>query len=1188
MASRRRWRTVVVAGAMLTLASTVLLLGLALKARGLQDAANIAQLLSVVLALSALVAPLIAWWRQRGNPNLEGGPGPSLESLLNNDRSNRITETNARRGVDEVGETHRRPWMAPPFDRIVERPELAGQLLTSLITVRPAEVGPTIVLRGAGGFGKTRLATWACHRPEIVQRYHGGLLWVTVGQEVRGADLAERVNDLVFALCGQRPAISEPESAGAELGRLLNEREPVLLVIDDVWNELQLTPFRFGGRTSTRLVTTRIPDILPQAESYIRVDEMLDDQARELLRMGVNDLSEDTTERLVVLAGRWPLLLNLVNGVLRSRIERGQEVERAAEDIIGRLVAYGPAILDPARPTDRTKAVEASVGASLVLLDNDDQTRYHELAIFPEDIDIPLDVLTLLWPGIRVDLLCEQLVGLGLAADYRLDAPGPRLILHDVIRAYVRNRLNSEARAEVHKRLIIGAVGLLDINNRKQPTQWWTLPSRARYLWRFLPYHLMEAGFSDELIDLVCDMRWIEAKILHFGSVVLAESDLALVDNRLAAELLGILKRDASLLVPIDPPAALGATLASRLYGVIELQEILHKYRAALSVPLLEPVWPPPDLRYPAKPTSIGHTGAVTNCAFSPDGFWLATTSDDGTARIWSVSDGSLQASFSGHTGGVWGCAFSPDGVLLATTSEDRSVRLWQVADGSLRMTLTGHTGWVRRCTFSPDGTLLATASTDGSVRIWHLLSGAETLVLNHHARQPVGDGVHCAFSLDGRLIATAGYDGTVRLWDVISGASVATLKGYTDRWCDFSPDGTLLASTGNNGCVQLWRVADHTEYTVLAGHAGAVDDCAFSPDGAFLATTGNDGTVRLWEVAHSRECASLVGHSDSLNGCSFSPDNRLLATTSDDGTVRLWTMPDGNLHFIIPSHTSRVTSCAFSPDGEVLATTLSAAADDRTVQVCKADDATSVLQLVGPRGFNMCTFSSDGTFLAAAGYDGTTQLWQMPGGTSHMILRGHKGWVRHCSFSPDNALFASVGIDRAVRLWRMPDGAPLSVLTGHVGRVSNCTFSPDGRLLATASFDETVRLWDVPEGSQRAVLTGHADAVTSCAFSPDGALLATASDDTTVRLWTVSDGISRITLTGHTSWVESCAFSPDGTLLATTGRDGTVRLWNVATGRCHCALRLTGPLAWLAWHPDGVRICVVGGAGVYLLRYVS
>src|SRR6266704_5286519 len=104
--------------------------------------------------------------------------------------------------------------MAPPLDRMVQRPELGGQLLAALAAPTLAMVGVTTGLHGAGGFGKTRLATWLCHQPEVNDRFPGGLLWVTVGQEVQGADLAERINDLAFTLGGQRPAISDPDAAG--------------------------------------------------------------------------------------------------------------------------------------------------------------------------------------------------------------------------------------------------------------------------------------------------------------------------------------------------------------------------------------------------------------------------------------------------------------------------------------------------------------------------------------------------------------------------------------------------------------------------------------------------------------------------------------------------------------------------------------------------------------------------------------------------------------------------------------------------------------------------------------------------------------------------------------------------------------------------------------------------------------
>jgi WD domain, G-beta repeat/APAF-1 helical domain len=411
--------------------------------------------------------------------------------------------------------------------------------------------------------------------------------------------------------------------------------------------------------------------------------------------------------------------------------------------VVRHLVAEGPVAFDPARPADRSQAVAATIRTSLALLDPADEQRYLDLAIFHEDVNLPLDVLRLLWPDRRAEALCEELAGLGLAADYRLDEPGPRLVLHDVVRDYLCTCRGADEWVKVHRRLADAAAGLLPA--RDEPVPWWLLPDHAGYLWRYLPYHLHEAGRDRELAGLVGDLRWVEAKTRRFGSVVVAEADLELVDIATTRLLRWALGQAAPLLSPMDPPAALGATLASRLHGVRGLEAILERYRATLPRPLLEPAWPLPDQPDPAQPvTPAGHIGGVITCAFSPDSALLATAGDDGTVRLWRVADSTEQAVLTGHTGGVWGCAFSPDGALLATASTDQTVRLWQVATSAQMVVLRGHADWVRSCEFSPDGALLATVSADQTVRLWRVADGAERAVLTDRARREVPAKISC------------------------------------------------------------------------------------------------------------------------------------------------------------------------------------------------------------------------------------------------------------------------------------------------------------------------------------------------------------------------------------------------------------------------------------------------------------
>jgi WD40 repeat protein len=463
--------------------------------------------------------------------------------------------------------------------------------------------------------------------------------------------------------------------------------------------------------------------------------------------------------------------------------------------------------------------------------------------------------------------------------------------------------------------------------------------------------------------------------------------------------------------------------------------------------------------------TLAGHTASVTSIAFDPTGRLLATSSDDGTARIWDGETVRHLLTLKGHSAEVNAITFSPDGKLVLTASSDKTARIWDAQTGRERSVLRGHVDRVFCVAFSPDGVTALTSSQDMTARLWNASTGLQIQALEGHTARVTS----ASFSPNSMKIITGSNDLTARVWDYKSGRQllVLNLGGNFVATTQFSPDSKKIL-TAAGGLAQVWDAESGGEDLVLKGHSLDISSATFSPDGKQIVTAGFDQVARLWDAGSGKEAFVFKGHTGPLTAAVFSPDAQHLVTTSADKTARLWDLTDSGDPFYQAS---------------------------KKAVILNAHDSAVGIRSISPDGRRFATFS----------FDSSARLWSFdPIGKLKSFRPTPSAPEVTGSFVVDDA---RIVIDNGPNDQKSNISAPeLEKSASMAGAMFYAALSPDSKKLITAHFDTTARLWDIGNHHEIAILKGHQGSVLGAAFSPDGTRIITASVDNSIRMW---DGLT-------------------------------------------------------------------------------
>ena len=289
-----------------------------------------------------------------------------------------------------------------------------------------------------------------------------------------------------------------------------------------------------------------------------------------------------------------------------------------------------------------------------------------------------------------------------------------------------------------------------------------------------------------------------------------------------------------------------------------------------------------------------GHSDYVRSVAFSHDGKFIVSGSDDNSMKLWSVEEKKLVYTYEGHSGSVMSVAFSADGKFIVSGSVDNSVKLWSVEERRLIYTYEGHSSHVTSVAFSPDGKFIVSGSGDKSVTLWSVEE--RRLVYTYQGHSSWVRSV--AFSPDGKFIVSGSGDKSVKLWSVEERRLVYTYQGYSGSVSSvaFSPDGKFIVSGSGDKSVKLWSVEERRLVYTYEGHSNSVTSVAFSPDGKSIISGSVDRSVKLWSVEERRLVYTYEGYSGYVTSVAFSPDGKFIVSGSSDNSVKLWSVEERRL----------------------------------------------------------------------------------------------------------------------------------------------------------------------------------------------------------------------------------------------------------------------------------------------------
>lgn len=1077
----------------------------------------------------------------------------------------------------------------PSIPQYTKRDIVESKLMNLLMQCLASGRGVVISLEGMGGSGKTTLAAQVVGQDITNILFPSGVFWLTVGRDRIGERLSSYICDVVQALTGTHFAANDLAVASAALIDVLSGlTKSVLLVLDDVWMDEQVIHLLRGGVNVSRLVISRNKLGVLRSAHRLELSMMSWNEAVEMLFIDISSdvrhsLGNNLLNALILFSHCWPVLIAILNAALKENIRSGASLAEVADWLVGLLRRSGPTALDKNLSVSVEKSVEATLGATLELINDEAKEMFYSLCIFDEDVVIPDHLIFAYWMR-RYNLEedeCSRI--LGMLTHLRLigmywSGGRPGRVLHDVLRDFIIHQCAAAFRVAMSFDLVESWRSTFLPPNVQ--SDWWRLPLSESFIFEHLSTQLIRAGLIEERKILFHNFRWYIAQIMSLGSAVSAIADLEETDDSTLLALEFFFSQNAMLFRRESSAGGLASTLLAHASNNVKLCSLVQRSDGALEWLMVRSVLPLASL---APNLVEGHLGPIGDVAVSPDGCLIATVSDDRMVLLLDAKTGAIRKRLLGHTERARSCSFSPNGRRLLTSSMDGTARIWDVVTGNSVVLMGRESFGLLGSCWSSSGALIAGAFTDGVTVVWHAQDGKEVTSFKTESE---GKGTwDCKFIGDTELV-TVGDDGHLRCWLIAEGRCTLDLFVHTDRIrrCDISSGGDFALTASSDCTGALINLGSKRVLGYLRGHTDRLRSATFSLDGLHIVTAAEDRTVRVWDTANLSQVEELRAHHDWVGKAVFERIGNSIISCGGDAQVLRWEQEKKDVSTyreskLITRGGDDTACCCFSLDGDCIYY--------GKVGWIKSFTLTGHTRTeFGDHQGRVLTIATDDEILFSGGSDGRIISYSLQ---DKRILAecfvGSRVWsidVLH-----DLGYLISVAEDGILRIH-----ARENLVLLHQSKML------DGHLMACAKHPRQQEVCCVGDGSSLTIISLSSSlskkeillegfrSLWTCAYSNDGTCIAVGGEPGTQTLLVRDNGMSSIVLETRIGRVTSAAFSCDDRLVATCGDDGYIAIWDSSTGSPLTGFRVHFPLRRCVWSPRDPKLLAASGTGgEYLLR---